>query len=158
MIRYNWTSGWDKQSNRQNKDKWIKPNYPARYDRNVYILHPRVSFLFDPLITSQTSPCCFSSPHKVGWSYCAVKFNIMIVFLPPLQLPPASHSNVKRRLIERFKKSLFHYGSDPYNLKVELSKVCTNEFILYIYRRENVILHWGGLKCVDITCVHALNP
>uniref|UniRef100_A0A3Q1HFY5 Serine/threonine-protein kinase Nek10 n=1 Tax=Anabas testudineus TaxID=64144 RepID=A0A3Q1HFY5_ANATE len=39
------------------------------------------------------------------------------------QLPPASHNNVKRRIIEKFKKSLFHCGSDPYNLKVELSKL-----------------------------------
>ncbi|XP_019958985.2 serine/threonine-protein kinase Nek10 isoform X1 [Paralichthys olivaceus] len=39
------------------------------------------------------------------------------------QLPPAPHHNIRRRLIERFKKSLFHYGSDPYNLKVELSKL-----------------------------------
>ncbi|XP_078108312.1 serine/threonine-protein kinase Nek10 isoform X2 [Sander vitreus] len=39
------------------------------------------------------------------------------------QLPPAPHHNIKRRIIERFKKSLFHYGSDPYNLKVELSKL-----------------------------------
>uniref|UniRef100_A0A8P4GHX8 NIMA-related kinase 10 n=1 Tax=Dicentrarchus labrax TaxID=13489 RepID=A0A8P4GHX8_DICLA len=41
------------------------------------------------------------------------------------QLPPAPHHSIKRRVIERFKKSLFHYGSDPYNLKLELSKVCT---------------------------------
>uniref|UniRef100_A0A3B5ANH6 NIMA-related kinase 10 n=1 Tax=Stegastes partitus TaxID=144197 RepID=A0A3B5ANH6_9TELE len=33
-----------------------------------------------------------------------------------------SHSN-PRRLVERFKKSLFHSGSDPCSLKVELSKV-----------------------------------
>ncbi|XP_075937216.1 serine/threonine-protein kinase Nek10 [Anarhichas minor] len=39
------------------------------------------------------------------------------------QLPPAPHHNIKRRVIERFKKSLFHFGSDPYNLKVELSKL-----------------------------------
>ncbi|KAM4581541.1 serine/threonine-protein kinase Nek10 isoform 1-T1 [Odontesthes bonariensis] len=39
------------------------------------------------------------------------------------QLPPAPHYNIKRCLIERFKKSLFHLGSDPYNLKVELSKL-----------------------------------
>ncbi|XP_054869566.1 serine/threonine-protein kinase Nek10 isoform X2 [Amphiprion ocellaris] len=39
------------------------------------------------------------------------------------QLPPAPHHNIKRRLIERFKKSLFHFGSDPCNLKVELSKL-----------------------------------
>ncbi|XP_028985437.1 serine/threonine-protein kinase Nek10 isoform X2 [Betta splendens] len=39
------------------------------------------------------------------------------------QLPPASHNNIKRRVIERFKKSLFHIGSDPCNLKVELSKL-----------------------------------
>ncbi|XP_033496901.2 serine/threonine-protein kinase Nek10 [Epinephelus lanceolatus] len=39
------------------------------------------------------------------------------------QLPPAPHHNIKRRIIERFKKSLFHFGSDPYNLKVELSKL-----------------------------------
>ncbi|CAB1442079.1 unnamed protein product [Pleuronectes platessa] len=41
------------------------------------------------------------------------------------QLPPAPHHNIRRRVIERFKKSLFHYGSDPYNLKVELSKLGT---------------------------------
>uniref|UniRef100_A0A8C2WH82 Protein kinase domain-containing protein n=1 Tax=Cyclopterus lumpus TaxID=8103 RepID=A0A8C2WH82_CYCLU len=41
------------------------------------------------------------------------------------QLPPAPHHNIKRRVIERLKKFLFHVGSDPYNLKVELSKVCT---------------------------------
>ncbi|KAM9353556.1 serine/threonine-protein kinase Nek10 [Symphorus nematophorus] len=39
------------------------------------------------------------------------------------QLPPTPHNNIKRRVIERFKKSLFHSGSDPYNLKVELSKL-----------------------------------
>nr|XP_046256432.1 serine/threonine-protein kinase Nek10 isoform X2 [Scatophagus argus] len=39
------------------------------------------------------------------------------------QLPPTPHHNIKRRAIERFKKSLFHCGSDPYNLKVELSKL-----------------------------------
>ncbi|XP_047196734.1 serine/threonine-protein kinase Nek10 [Hippoglossus stenolepis] len=39
------------------------------------------------------------------------------------QLPPAPHHNIRRRVVERFKKSLFHYGSDPYNLKVELSKL-----------------------------------
>ncbi|XP_035528285.1 serine/threonine-protein kinase Nek10 [Morone saxatilis] len=39
------------------------------------------------------------------------------------QLPPAPHHSIKRRVIERFKKSLFHYGSDPYNLKLELSKL-----------------------------------
>uniref|UniRef100_A0A8C7HWE5 NIMA related kinase 10 n=1 Tax=Oncorhynchus kisutch TaxID=8019 RepID=A0A8C7HWE5_ONCKI len=33
--------------------------------------------------------------------------------------------SVKRRAIERFKKSLFHYESSPYNLKVELNKVST---------------------------------
>lgn len=41
------------------------------------------------------------------------------------QLPPAPHHHIKRRLVERFKKSLFQFGSDPYNLKVELSKVWT---------------------------------
>ncbi|XP_047455571.1 serine/threonine-protein kinase Nek10 isoform X2 [Mugil cephalus] len=39
------------------------------------------------------------------------------------QLPPVPHHDVKRRLIDRFKKSLFHFGSDPYDLKVELSKL-----------------------------------
>uniref|UniRef100_A0A3P8U530 NIMA related kinase 10 n=1 Tax=Amphiprion percula TaxID=161767 RepID=A0A3P8U530_AMPPE len=42
------------------------------------------------------------------------------------QLPPAPHHNIKRRLIERFKKSLFHFGSDPCNLKVELTISCSN--------------------------------
>ncbi|KAK5600366.1 hypothetical protein CRENBAI_025249 [Crenichthys baileyi] len=44
-----------------------------------------------------------------------------IIFIT--QLPPASHHSIKRRLVERFKKSLFQVGSDPYNLKVELSKL-----------------------------------
>nr|XP_057910036.1 serine/threonine-protein kinase Nek10 isoform X2 [Doryrhamphus excisus] len=39
------------------------------------------------------------------------------------QLPPAPRHNIKRRLVERFKKSLFQFGSDPQNLKVELSKL-----------------------------------
>ncbi|KAM9852045.1 serine/threonine-protein kinase Nek10 [Aulostomus maculatus] len=39
------------------------------------------------------------------------------------QLPPALHHNLKRRVVERFKKSLFQCGSDPRNLKVELSKL-----------------------------------
>uniref|UniRef100_A0A7N8X7Z5 Serine/threonine-protein kinase Nek10 n=1 Tax=Mastacembelus armatus TaxID=205130 RepID=A0A7N8X7Z5_9TELE len=39
------------------------------------------------------------------------------------QLPPAPHNNIKRRVIEKFKKSLFHCGSNPCNLKVELSRV-----------------------------------
>ncbi|XP_054638118.1 serine/threonine-protein kinase Nek10-like [Dunckerocampus dactyliophorus] len=39
------------------------------------------------------------------------------------QLPPATRHDVKRRLVERFKKSLFQFGSDPRNLKVELSKL-----------------------------------
>ncbi|XP_076006370.1 serine/threonine-protein kinase Nek10 [Genypterus blacodes] len=39
------------------------------------------------------------------------------------QLPPASHHNNKRRVIEKFKKSLFSCGSDPFSLKVELSKL-----------------------------------
>uniref|UniRef100_A0A665UHN8 Protein kinase domain-containing protein n=1 Tax=Echeneis naucrates TaxID=173247 RepID=A0A665UHN8_ECHNA len=39
------------------------------------------------------------------------------------QLPPAPCHNIKRRVIERFKKSLFHCGSDPNSLKMELSKL-----------------------------------
>ncbi|XP_062421680.1 serine/threonine-protein kinase Nek10 [Pungitius pungitius] len=39
------------------------------------------------------------------------------------QLPPAPRHNLKRRVVERFKKYLFHFGSDPYNLKMELSKL-----------------------------------
>ncbi|KAM8870341.1 serine/threonine-protein kinase Nek10 isoform 2-T2 [Spinachia spinachia] len=39
------------------------------------------------------------------------------------QLPPAPHHNLKRRVVERFKKYLFHFGSDPYNLRMELSKL-----------------------------------
>ncbi|XP_062322189.1 serine/threonine-protein kinase Nek10 [Osmerus eperlanus] len=47
------------------------------------------------------------------------------------QLPPALNHNAKRRAIERFKKSLFQYGSSPYNLKVELNKLlqCSPELI-----------------------------
>uniref|UniRef100_A0A671RLU9 Protein kinase domain-containing protein n=1 Tax=Sinocyclocheilus anshuiensis TaxID=1608454 RepID=A0A671RLU9_9TELE len=44
-----------------------------------------------------------------------------IVFIT--QLPPAPQNSFKQRAVERFKKPLFTYGSDPYNLKVELNKV-----------------------------------
>ncbi|XP_067305596.1 serine/threonine-protein kinase Nek10 [Pseudorasbora parva] len=44
-----------------------------------------------------------------------------IIFIT--QLPPAPQNSFKQRAIERFKKPLFTYGSDPYNLKVELNKV-----------------------------------
>nr|XP_009290964.1 serine/threonine-protein kinase Nek10 isoform X2 [Danio rerio] len=44
-----------------------------------------------------------------------------IIFIT--QLPPAPQNSFKQRAIERFKKSLFIYGSDAYNLKVELNKV-----------------------------------
>ncbi|KAM7063062.1 serine/threonine-protein kinase Nek10 isoform 1-T3 [Molossus nigricans] len=39
------------------------------------------------------------------------------------QLPPASHHNLKRRVIERFKKSLFSQQSNPCNLKSEIKKL-----------------------------------
>ncbi|RVE63105.1 hypothetical protein OJAV_G00165220 [Oryzias javanicus] len=39
------------------------------------------------------------------------------------QLPPSPSADVQRRLIEKFKKSLFQLGSDPSNLKLELSKL-----------------------------------
>ncbi|MEE6466099.1 hypothetical protein FKM82_006836 [Ascaphus truei] len=39
------------------------------------------------------------------------------------QLPPALHDNLKRRVIERFKKSLFSLQSNPCNLKAEIKKV-----------------------------------
>ncbi|XP_059423113.1 serine/threonine-protein kinase Nek10 [Carassius carassius] len=44
-----------------------------------------------------------------------------IIFIT--QLPPAPQNSFKQRAVERFKKPLFTYGSDPYNLKVELNKV-----------------------------------
>ncbi|XP_056376035.1 serine/threonine-protein kinase Nek10 isoform X7 [Hyla sarda] len=39
------------------------------------------------------------------------------------QLPPALHDNLKRRVVERYKKSLFSLQSNPYNLKAEIQKV-----------------------------------
>ncbi|KAM4689029.1 serine/threonine-protein kinase Nek10 [Discoglossus pictus] len=39
------------------------------------------------------------------------------------QLPPALHDNFKRRIIERYKKSLFSQQSNPCNLKSEITKV-----------------------------------
>ncbi|XP_050794268.1 serine/threonine-protein kinase Nek10 isoform X1 [Gopherus flavomarginatus] len=39
------------------------------------------------------------------------------------QLPPALHCNLKRRVIERFKKSLFSQESNPCNLKLEVKKL-----------------------------------
>ncbi|XP_077159015.1 serine/threonine-protein kinase Nek10 isoform X3 [Paroedura picta] len=39
------------------------------------------------------------------------------------QLPPTLHCNLKRRIIERFKKSLFSQQSNPCNLKSEIKKL-----------------------------------
>ncbi|XP_017353722.1 serine/threonine-protein kinase Nek10 isoform X4 [Cebus imitator] len=39
------------------------------------------------------------------------------------QLPPALHHNLKRRVVERFKKSLFSQQSNPCNLKSEIKKL-----------------------------------
>ncbi|KAM9308162.1 serine/threonine-protein kinase Nek10 [Gastrophryne carolinensis] len=39
------------------------------------------------------------------------------------QLPPALHDNVKRRVVERYKRSLFSLQSNPCNLKSEIQKV-----------------------------------
>ncbi|CAI9580881.1 unnamed protein product, partial [Staurois parvus] len=39
------------------------------------------------------------------------------------QLPPALHDNLKRRVVERYKKSLFSLQSNPCNLKAEMQKV-----------------------------------
>ncbi|XP_069716167.1 serine/threonine-protein kinase Nek10-like [Phaenicophaeus curvirostris] len=44
-----------------------------------------------------------------------------IIFIT--QLPPASYCNLKRRIIERFKKSLFSQQSNPCNLKSEMKKL-----------------------------------
>uniref|UniRef100_A0A3B5LP12 NIMA-related kinase 10 n=1 Tax=Xiphophorus couchianus TaxID=32473 RepID=A0A3B5LP12_9TELE len=61
-----------------------------------------------------------------------------IIFIT--QLPPAPNYNIKRRLVERFKKSLFHLGSDPYNLKVELRKVRKLSFPPSSTQTKQVIL------------------
>ncbi|KAF0031935.1 hypothetical protein F2P81_016490 [Scophthalmus maximus] len=82
------------------------------------------------------------------------------------QLPPAPHGNIKRRVIERFKKSLFHYGSDPCNLKVELSKVCTVELmeldsssadwwpLVQHFTRDPLAVDSTGQQREEMTIVH----
>lgn len=63
---------------------------------------------------------------QVIWSlFSAIFQNVSISFIHIVcfQLPPAPQNSFKQRAIERFKKPLFTYGSDPYNLKVELNKV-----------------------------------
>uniref|UniRef100_H3AK26 NIMA related kinase 10 n=1 Tax=Latimeria chalumnae TaxID=7897 RepID=H3AK26_LATCH len=48
---------------------------------------------------------------------------VFLILVQCLQLPPALHHNIKRRVIERFKKSLFSPQSNPCNLKVEIKKL-----------------------------------
>lgn len=43
--------------------------------------------------------------------------------LPDPQLPPAPHRDVRWRLVERFKRSLFQRGSEPSGLKEALCKL-----------------------------------
>ncbi|EGV92265.1 Serine/threonine-protein kinase Nek10 [Cricetulus griseus] len=45
------------------------------------------------------------------------------------QLPPALHHDLKRRVIERFKKSLFSQQSNPCNLKSEIKKTVIEEVL-----------------------------
>uniref|UniRef100_A0A8C2YBZ5 NIMA related kinase 10 n=1 Tax=Coturnix japonica TaxID=93934 RepID=A0A8C2YBZ5_COTJA len=52
-----------------------------------------------------------------------------IIFIT--QLPPALQCNLKRRVIERFKKSLFSQQSNPCNLKSEMKKVQYNNYYLW---------------------------
>ncbi|KAM7421494.1 hypothetical protein PAMA_015573 [Pampus argenteus] len=60
------------------------------------------------------------------------------------QLPPSPHHSIKRRVIERFKKSLFHHGSDPHNLKVELSKLLQASPELMDSGWGSVVHHFTG--------------
>lgn len=61
-------------------------------------------------------------------------FSISIINIFCFQLPPAPQNSFKQRAIERFKKPLFSYGSDPYNLKVELNKVL---HLIYIMQQHH---------------------
>uniref|UniRef100_A0A9J8C2F9 NIMA-related kinase 10 n=2 Tax=Cyprinus carpio TaxID=7962 RepID=A0A9J8C2F9_CYPCA len=64
-----------------------------------------------------------------------------IIFIT--QLPPAPQNSFKQRAVERFKKPLFTYGSDPYNLKVELNKV------LHLFNATTIIFLFSSCTNTD---------
>ncbi|XP_046733337.1 serine/threonine-protein kinase Nek10 [Silurus meridionalis] len=58
-----------------------------------------------------------------------------IIFIT--QLPPGPQTSFQRRVLERFKKSLFQRGSSPFDLKMALNKVLQGS-------QEVVELGWGS--------------
>ncbi|XP_032313924.1 serine/threonine-protein kinase Nek10-like isoform X2 [Camelus ferus] len=67
-------------------------------------------------------------------------------------LPPALHHNLKRRIIERFKKIFFSQQSNPCNLKSEIKKLSQGspepiEHQITIY----CIIHQVNTACPQIT-------
>ncbi|XP_032313929.1 serine/threonine-protein kinase Nek10-like isoform X5 [Camelus ferus] len=71
---------------------------------------------------------------------------------PSSQLPPALHHNLKRRIIERFKKIFFSQQSNPCNLKSEIKKLSQGspepiEHQITIY----CIIHQVNTACPQIT-------
>uniref|UniRef100_A0A669P9M3 NIMA related kinase 10 n=1 Tax=Phasianus colchicus TaxID=9054 RepID=A0A669P9M3_PHACC len=65
-----------------------------------------------------------------------------IIFIT--QLPPALQCNLKRRVIERFKKSLFSQQSNPCNLKSEMKKVQYTNYYLSLLTTFKIV----NLKCL----------
>uniref|UniRef100_A0A8D0HCM8 NIMA related kinase 10 n=1 Tax=Sphenodon punctatus TaxID=8508 RepID=A0A8D0HCM8_SPHPU len=76
------------------------------------------------------------------------------------QLPPALNCNLKRRVIERFKKSLFSQQSNPCNVKLEIKKLlqgspdliepnfCTADCHLLLHSSGGNILNFPPLQTV----------
>uniref|UniRef100_A0A8B9VTP7 Serine/threonine-protein kinase Nek10 n=1 Tax=Anas zonorhyncha TaxID=75864 RepID=A0A8B9VTP7_9AVES len=80
-----------------------------------------------------------------------------IIFIT--QLPPALQCNLKRRVIERFKKSLFSQHSSPCNLKSEMKKV---QYINYCISSLSLIVTtcivneeapWSGYIMFTLLCI-----
>ncbi|XP_053323974.1 serine/threonine-protein kinase Nek10 [Spea bombifrons] len=69
-----------------------------------------------------------------------------IIFIT--QLPPALQDNMKRRIIERYKKSLFSLKSNPCNLKAEIKKVLQGspEFMEFFTADIHGMLQSSGSK------------
>nr|XP_015805285.2 serine/threonine-protein kinase Nek10 [Nothobranchius furzeri] len=99
-------------------------------------LTPDVSFTPGPAVDSGYFTASKIKPRPVSAGICVSQKKLrqiddpiqkMLVQLHKIifitQLPPSSHRNIRRRLVERFKKSLFQLGSDSSNLKLELSKL-----------------------------------
>uniref|UniRef100_A0A673HDY0 Protein kinase domain-containing protein n=1 Tax=Sinocyclocheilus rhinocerous TaxID=307959 RepID=A0A673HDY0_9TELE len=119
-----------------NRTRMCRPLQQVQKQKRFLTLHPEYSLNFLKISGYFFGFTCVSHTFTASAGICLSQRKVRqiddpnqrllellhkIIFIT--QLPPAPQNSFKQRAVERFKKPLFTYGSDPYNLKVELNKV-----------------------------------